>query len=153
MKKIIIIVVFLLVLVGGAVAAMKFLGIGPMFATEGEKAAGEEAPPAEPPRFVDLEPLIIPLFQGDKLAGTVNIQLKLETIGADNEKALVRLLPRLNNAFLVDMHGYVPRLFKKEERLDIEAIRTRLQYVGDKIAGEGVIGNVLVQSVVDAPPK
>jgi len=51
------------------------------------------------------------------------------------------------------MHGYVPRLLKKKERLDVEAIRTRLQYVGDKIAGEGVIGNVLVQSVVDSPPK
>lgn len=153
MKKIVIAVVFVLLLIGGAVAAMRFLGIGPLSKAEGETAEENPEPPAEPPRFVALEPLIIPLFQGDKLAGTVNIQLKLETIGAENEKMVVRLLPRLNNAFLVDMHGYVPRLLRKEERLDIDVIRARLQYVGDQIAGEGVIGNVLVQSVVDAPPK
>ena len=153
MKKIIIAVIFLLVLIGSAVAAMKFLRIGPMFALEGENAEAEATAPAEPPRFIALEPLIIPLFQGDKLAGTVNIVLKLETTGAENERHLVRLLPRLSNAFLVDMHGYVPRLLRTKERLDLEAISTRLQYVGDRIAGDGVIGNVLVQSVVDSPPK
>ena len=37
------------------------------------------------------------------------------------------------------------------ERVDVLIIKQRLQMVADKVAGKGLIQNVLVQSILDQP--
>jgi hypothetical protein len=44
----------------------------------------------------------------------------------------------------------VPRLIRKTDRVDVLAVKRRLQLVSDKVMGPGIITGVLIQSVVDS---
>jgi hypothetical protein len=146
-----------MVVAGGAVSVMKTMELGPFApedVAEGE-GQGEGRPAArqsqdEPPRFVDVEPLNIPVFHGERVATTVQIQLKLEAIGEENEKEIIRLLPRIADAFLRDMHAFIPRLLKKEQQIKVPIIKKRLQIISERLVGPNLIQNILVQSVSDS---
>lgn len=145
MKKIIIIVVALVMLGGGGFSALKALKMGP-FAEEGE-VVEEEAPPAEPPRIIEFDPLYLPIFRGNKVAATIQIQFRLEAQGEENEAKIIKLLPRLNDAFLRDLYVFIPEQLNKTEKIDPKVIMRRLHQVGARVTGKGVIAGVVVQSV------
>ena len=148
MKKLTIAFAVLMMLTGVTISIMKAQGIGPFATTD----TGEPQEPDysnEPPRFMDMAPLVISVFHGDKVATTIHIQLKLEILGEDNETKISRMMPRLNDAFLRDLHAFVPRLLRKQNRVDVVIIKQRLQMIADKVAGKGSIASVLVQSITD----
>lgn len=148
MRTIAIAVAVILMIAGGTVGIMKQLEWGP-FAPKSGVAAAEPTKPAEPPRFLDMDLLVIPVFAEDRVVAAIQIQLKLETKGTANEDYLNRIKPRLGDAFLRDLYAFIPRLVQKGGQLDVLAIKRRLQMVADKVAGPGKIDNVLVQSVTD----
>lgn len=154
MKKLVIILGVLMMVVGGTVSVMKTMEFGPFAPAavaegggQGEGRPAPRQPQDEPPRFIDLEPLNIPVFHGDRVAATVQIQLKLEAIGEENEEEIIRLLPRISDAFLRDMHAFIPRLLKKEQRIKVRIIKKRLQIISERLVGPNLIHNILVQSV------
>jgi flagellar FliL protein len=152
MKIVIIGVAALVVLLGGGFAALKALKIGPFAPPEAEVAS--EAPPKlEPPRFVAVDPLVIPVFSGNQVAAQIQVTVKLETVGSDNEQKLMRLLPQLTNHLYQDLYAFVPRLLREEDRLNVTVLRRRMQMVADKVAGPGIVDNVLIQSVTDTRHK
>ncbi|MFQ5765936.1 MAG: hypothetical protein ACE5GT_13520, partial [Rhodospirillales bacterium] len=108
MKKLVLIFAFLVMLCGGTVSALKFLEIGP-FEVKGkpkeEKVAVVKSDAAV---FVDMDPLAIPVFQGNRVAATVQIQVKLQTNGDDNASKIRRMMPVINDAFVRDLHGFMP---------------------------------------------
>ena len=135
MKKLIIAFAVILLIAGGTVAALKYLKMGP-FAGKDEKVTAK-AKAIEPPRFITIPSLNVPLFADDKVAGTVLIQLKIETIGSKNEAKVNRLLPRINDAFLRELHTFIPRLLQKTKRLDVFILKKRLLMVCDRVVGKG----------------
>lgn len=149
-RVIAVVVAVILMIAGGAVGIMKQLELGPFAPDNGEAAQTADAAPPEPPRFMDMDPLVIPLFAGDAVAGRIQIQIKLETTGAENEEYLTRIMPRLTDAFLRELYNYLPRLLSKQGSVDVFLIKKRLQRVADKTAGEGRIDNILIQSVTEA---
>ena len=151
MKKLMIAVVLILMVAGGTVAALKFMKIGP-FAESG-KTADKQVKSIDPPRFIDVPALNVPLFVDDKVAGVVLVQLKLEAIGAANERKINHLLPRINDAFLRELHTFIPRLLQKTQRLDVFILKKRLQMVCDRVVGKGVVSNVLIQTVTNSANK
>ena len=150
MKKLIIMVVGLMILGGGAVSVMKWMKLGPFeeVAVEGQE---EQMVRDDDTLFVDMEPLVIPVFQGVKVAATVQIQVKLETIGSENKAKLQHIMPKISDPFIRDLHTLIPHLLKQEERIDVLIIKQRLKLISDKLIGPDLIQNVLVQSVIDAP--
>ena len=153
MKKLVIAAAVMLMLAGATVSVLKWLGIGPFGNGGAVETEATGMTPGEPPRFVTMDVLVIPVFQGEKVAATVQIQLKLEAGTVENASEIARLLPRLSDAFLRDLYGFIPRHRRKEERLDVALIKDRLQMVGDKVAGPGVIKSVLVQAVLENPSR
>ncbi len=151
MKKLVIAVAIMLMLAGATISVLKWLGIGPFGDPAEVEATGTT--PDEPLHFVTMDVLVIPIFQGEKVAATVQIQLKLEATNLESASEIARLLPRLNDAFLRDLYGFIPRHLRKKERLDLALIKDRLQMVGDKVAGPGVIKSVLVQAVLENPSR
>ena len=151
MKKLVIAVAIMLMLAGATISVLKWLGIGPFGDPAEVEATGTT--PDEPLHFVTMDVLVIPIFQGEKVAATVQIQLKLEATNVENASEIARLLPRLYDAFLRDLYGFIPRHLRKKERLDVALIKDRLQLVGDKVAGPGVIKSVLVQAVLENPGR
>ena len=150
MKKLLLIFGLLVILCGATVSALKFLKLGPF---QGEEVV-EEKPEEQVEAtilLVDMEPLAIPIFQGNRVAATVQIEVKLLTNGKDNVERIKKIMPVITNAFVRDLHSFMPRLLKAEERIDVLIIKQRLQLISNKVAGKGLIKNVLVQSVIDQP--
>lgn len=146
-RTIAIAVAVILMIAGGAVGIMKQLEWGP-FAPHAEQDALPAAA-VEQPRFIDMDPLVIPIFAEDRVVAAIQIQLKLETMGAANETYLNKLKPRISDAFLRELYAFIPRLVQKGGQLDVLAIKRRLQMIADNVAGPGRINGVLVQSVSD----
>jgi flagellar FliL protein len=149
-KKIMVVLAALFILAGGAVAALKWLGIGPFAPKE---TAAKEAPkkPEVQTIFIDMDPIMVPLLQGNGVAATIQIQIKLETEGQENAIFLKRRMPKISDAFVRDLHAFMPRLLKDKERIDVLILKQRLQVIGDRLFGKGYIKDVLVQSVIDTP--
>ena len=150
MKKLLLIFGLLIMLGGGTVSSLKFLSLGPFKGDEVVEEKEEEQVD-DTTLFVDMEPLAIPIFQGNRVAATVQIQVKLETNGKDNVEKIKQFMPVITDAFVRDLHSFMPRLLKAKERIDVLIIKQRLQFISDKVAGKGLIKNVLVQSVIDQP--
>ena len=157
MKRLVVIIAVLMMVAGGAVSVMKTMELGPFAPVAVAEGEGQEdgkpapnQPQDKPPRFIDMETFNIPVFHGDRVAATVQIQLKLEAIGEENEKEVIRLLPRISDAFLRDMHAFIPRLLKKEQRIKVPILKKRLQIISERLVGPNLIHNILVQSVSDS---
>jgi len=153
-KKLIIAFAVVLMLSGASVSFMKFMKLGPFASKEAEQASQPVAvKPLATPRFIDMEPLVVSIFDGDKLATNIQITLKLETLSDAHAAQIRGKLPRISDAFLRDLHSFIPRHFKNAERLDVGVLKDRLQMVGDKVMGKDVITGVLIQSVNNLPAR
>lgn len=148
MKKLLLIFGLLVILGGGTVSALKFLRLGPFQGDEVVEEKPEEQV-EDTTLFVDMDPMAISIFQGNRVAATVQIQVKLETNGKSNVEKIKQIMPVITDAFVRDLHSFMPRLLKAEERIDVLIIKQRLQLISNKVAGKGLIKNVLVQSIID----
>ena len=150
MRKLVVIVLAILILVGGAVAAMKWLALGPF---EVVATGEEETKPKEEAILIDMEPLVLQVIREGQIAATIEFQIKLETTGQVNASFLNGRLAQVSDAFVRDLHGFLPRLFKKKERLDVTIVKDRLKLVGERLLGKGYIDGVLVQSAIEKPSR
>jgi flagellar basal body-associated protein FliL len=151
MKKLILLFAMLLFLIGGTIGLLKFLEIGPFKPKKGDVKKVVIKEVVDTTVFIDMEPMAIPIFQGNRVAATVQIQVKLETNNENKAERIKEMMPIIIDAFVRDLHSFMPRLLRAEERIDILIIKQRLQLIGDKVTGKGTISNVLVQSIIDQP--
>ena len=155
MKKLIIIFALVLLVAGASIGAMKWFGLGPFeqpeLAKEMEADKKIEAPTA---LFVDVEPLMVNVVQAGAIITTIQMEIKLETAGSENIIKIKRMLPIYKDAFMKDMHAFIPRMLSELERIDLPTLKQRLQLVADRVAGEkGIVNGVLIQSLLDTPQK
>ena len=139
----------LIMLVGGTIGLLKFLELGPFKPKKGEIKEIIKKDIVDSTVFIDMETLALPIFQGNRVAATVQIQVKLETNNEVKAERIRQMMPVITDAFVRDLHSFIPRLLRAEERIDVLIIKQRLQMVGDKVTGKGTISNVLVQSILD----
>lgn len=137
---------FLMLLTGVTVSAMKWAEVGPF-----EK---EEVIPFDqlPVKYLDMDPLLIPLIQEGGVAAVVQMTLKLETRGEENAAELARQMPRLKDALFRDMYGFLPRLLKDREELDVYILKKRLMLTAAQTVRPGkIVSDILIQSLTDQP--
>jgi flagellar basal body-associated protein FliL len=157
-KLLIIIVAGFLMFAGATVSIMQQMELGP-FAPDEDAAAGQPGaatrPPSktqEPPKFVTMDPLVVPVIQGNRVAATIQIQLQLET-SEDKMTLLKKMMPRLKDAYIRDLHNYIPRLLRGKKELDLAMLKQRLVIIGERAIGKGLMSDVLIQSVLDRPTR
>ncbi len=149
-KKIVIIFSIFLMLSGGTVSVLKWLQIGPFaVATEEEANAGDMAVPDEPPVTIDMDDLYISILAEDKVAATVMIKLKIEVIGKENEEKVTKILPRLSDAFFKDLYAFIPRVIRRQRKLNANILSERLKMTGDKVMGPNVIHDIIIEEVTE----
>jgi hypothetical protein len=78
----------------------------------------------------------------------VTFLITLETMGTDNRAKLMSKRPQLQDGFLRDLYGVIA-LRPNAEVYDSESIKTRLRRVGDKVLGDGIIDDILVNVTYD----
>ena len=147
MKKALIILVSLLILGGAITGSMKSLELGPFApkTVEVKEVVEEELKPI----FIDMEPILIPIFKGNRPFSKIQIQIKLETKSKEKAIKIQRMMPRISDTFVKDLHSFMPRLLKEKERIDDFILKQRLKLMSDRNFGKGLIDDVFIQSVID----
>ena len=140
-----------LMIAGATISGMKFAEIGPFEGQDAAEAQAEEEDEEETALFVDMTPLVVTIFDGASVAANIQLELKLQTRGEDNIITIKRNLPKFKDAFLADLHHFVPRMLREIERIDPLTIKRRLQIVADRVGGKGLVDDVLIQSLLDQP--
>lgn len=155
MKKLIIIFVLVLLVAGASIGVMKFMGLGPFHDPDAEQAEQEPKEIRAPEAlFVDVEPILINVMQGGDVMTTIQMEIKIETTGNENIIDIKRRLPIYKDAFMQDLHSFVPRMLNEIQRLDLPTIKQRLQLIAERIAErEGMINSILIQSILDTPQQ
>lgn len=154
MKKIVIAVAILIMLMGGGVSVMKSLEIGPFAPVpgmEGSVEASQEVIEVEPVN-VPLDPITVPVFQGDKISATLLIEVHAVALGDENASKIKKLKPRIVDIFFSDLLAYLPRLIEMQGELDVEVIQQRLMRVAKRHpVTKDIIHRLTIQSINDQP--
>lgn len=141
MRKIIIIFFAITILIGsGSFAIMQQLDIGPF-----AKIDTEDKIKTDPTYFVSMDPLVIPIIQGNTIAATINLELKIEA-KLEFKNKINREITRLKDAYVRDLHSFFPRLMSDQTELDIDALKKRLKKISNRVLGAGLIISVEIDS-------
>ncbi|WP_046021314.1 hypothetical protein [Magnetospira sp. QH-2] len=127
----------MILLTGGSFAVANWMGYDLIAMIMGTEVEPEPEPvPVEEPLYVDLEPLLVPLIQGDRMQATVTIEVKFECMGKENEDKIKRLAPKLSDTFLRDLYSYLPRMLRKTSEVDLALLKDRLLLLSAKATGD-----------------
>ncbi|MBX6320593.1 MAG: hypothetical protein IRY94_02080 [Rhodospirillaceae bacterium] len=100
--------------------------------------------------FVDLPPLTLPAVRDGAVERLVRVDLALELRpGADAAKVQAEL-PRLTDAFLVELYGLIGHRFMDESGDDTAVIKSRLQAASRRVLGSDAVAAVLIQGMAQA---
>ena len=160
-KILIFIIVGVLLLAGGGVTVMQQMELGPFApdAVESAEAGTEDgaAKPKkpkedepDPPIFLTLDPMVIPIFQGDKLNTNIQLTIQIEVARKDAPEMRKRMT-KLKDALLRDLMGFVPRHLRDHKELDIDILGRRLMVIAERAVGKGLVASVLIQGILDRP--
>ena len=151
MPKIVIFVfVGIILLSGGSIGLMMYLEVGP-FANEEKKANVDNAPKDEKSekklvvQTITMAPLSIPIIQNGKIALNLQLEVQIDTTDKKAQK-LREKLPILKDAYVRDLFSFIPRQLRKSKKLDQETLRRRLQVMGQRTIGKGIILSVNIKS-------
>ncbi len=153
MKKFLVVFATLLMISGSLTSSLKFMELGPFASKEVVQEVIDEDEDIKKSIFIDMEPILIPIFKDNAPAALIQIQIKLETKSTDKAIRIQRMMPRTSDTYVQDLHGFMPRLLKDRERIDVFILKQRLKLISDRKFGKGLIEDVLVQSVVDTPSQ
>ena len=145
MKKIILIIAVILLLIGGAVGGLFFVGFGPF--------AKRELPSFEMPKrearftYTDINAIIIPMltisaFDENPKPRQLYLSLRL-VYNTDNKEAIMLKIPKLRDAYLREMMLFLPEHMRGRKIADIAAVKLRLVQITNRTMGEGKIQDVL----------
>lgn len=157
MKKLIILVVGFIILAGGTVGVLKYMHIGPF--DTGAPVLSEEELKAQAlidaakavleqrVHYVEMDPIQIPIFQGDGVAGTIMINYKLETLSIDDQQTIAKAKRQLGNALMQDFSYYIPRTLRNNKTLDVTLIKYRIIMITNRLLGKEIVNDALIQAM------
>jgi flagellar basal body-associated protein FliL len=145
MKKLIILVLAIVLLGGGAVGAMAVFGIGPFAKPQSTAAA---PPPPVKPTYVDLEAISIPVFIPDQKPRQVFMTLRLET-SDEGFKRVKAMEPKIRDVLITDLHNVLPDHLKNRKTTDLTLLKPRMIADVAKALGPGVVTDVLVIEIFE----
>lgn len=98
--------------------------------------------------YVDLNPLSVPVINEKGVIQHVSITISLECAAGKRESVNV-FKPRLMDAYLRDLYGAMGsgRIMMQGNIVDVEALKSRLAIVTERVVGKDLISEVLLQSV------
>ena len=100
-------------------------------------------------RTVTMDPLLIPIIQGDKVKLNLKLELQIET-PEKREAELRQKLPILKDAFIRDLFSFIPRHLRKNKELDEKTLKRRLEAVGQRTLGNKVINSIVIKDYSEA---
>lgn len=156
MKSVVLALIAILILGGGGAAGYFY------FKQPAEAAIGEDqqAAPKEihgkvnanHHEFVQLDPLILPIVDSNGVSQIVSIVVVIEVEGSKNQEKVIKLQPRLKDAYIQELYGVLNRhAALKGGVIQVSMIKERLSQISHRVMGDGVVHDVLLQVVQQRP--
>ncbi|MEM6781894.1 MAG: flagellar basal body-associated FliL family protein [Pseudomonadota bacterium] len=102
--------------------------------------------------FVRLDPLILPIIDGDGVSQVVSLVIVLEAEDQFVAAEVRRLSPRLKDAYIQNMYGMLNRKASLEGGvLKVAEIKERLNKITQKVMGDNQVNDVLLEVVQQRP--
>jgi flagellar FliL protein len=104
------------------------------------------------PTFVKFDPLIVPIMDADGVSQVVSMLITFEVVDEEAGKKLEGLKPRLKDAMIQNMYGMLHQKAAMEGgAVRVGYVKERLNAVAQKVMGDGVVKDVLLQMVQQNP--
>ncbi|MFV3073683.1 flagellar basal body-associated FliL family protein [Niveispirillum fermenti] len=150
MKKIILLVLALLVLIGAGVGG--YVMFGPKPGHEGEQEEPKKRERKGPPAFASVGPMIVPILGAKTVEQNIMVTVSLEVDDDAAREQIRQQNPRLVDAYVQALYGGIDKgQVIDGQVLNIPALKAKLQEATDKVLGPGVVHDVLIQSVSQRP--
>ncbi len=167
-KSVIIVFVVIILLCGGVITFMQQMEFGPFAKEENaatsaaadENANGTELGTSQA-HLIKMKPISIPVFMGDSVQSSFKLEIKVRfkinnpinlTSGLDDIEEiqrrsgkLERYMPKLQDAFVIDLISYVPRLYRRYSKIDTKLVANRLKSIGQRTIGKDKILSIDVK--------
>ena len=153
MKKIILLIILLAFLAGGAIGGMAMLGIGPfpqwLNLQKSPVAKAAPPPPEESKKlYYDVGSYIVPVVKDRQSSREISIDLSIEVLPKDAER-IGAALPKLQNAFTAALFEVIQRHFDPRSAADKQAIHDRLLIEAAKVFGEGAVTDIIIRAMYE----
>ncbi|MDH5748152.1 MAG: hypothetical protein OEY85_02465 [Rhodospirillales bacterium] len=156
MKKLLIAAGAVVFLAGLAFGALKIIGIDVF--EEKDAAESSQETPAEgtdtknlkqnvKSSFVEMEPIVVPLFYGGKVTGNIQLKIQLQVDSILQKQKVMRLLPKISDVFLRDLYDYLPRYLRSNDRINPLDIKQRLMHRLNTSVEEGLVSDITVKTL------
>ncbi len=146
MKKIVIIVLTLILVVGG--------GFGGLYATDNlaliglgdaqAKTPDAEVKDEEPPSYIPIEKIIVPVIQQGAIRYQIFLDIQLEVANTSDRLLVRQYLPKLQDAIVVELVTRPVVTTDGLENIDVLAIKSRLIKVIKALPRGDIVRDVLV---------
>ena len=158
MKKIILMVVLVLIVLGGIVGGLYFWGIDPLalvglkqgeLQAKAKEAAAKAATiiPVVPPSYVDFGLLVVPVVQNHEVKAQAELVIRIQ-VPANKVEFVATYLPRLQAALVEDMMETVPKVLHDYGNLEAEPLSKRMVEVGAATFGPGIVQAVIIENMM-----
>ena len=148
MKRLVVLALIVALVAGGGFGAWWFLLRLPAnteLAEESEQTSGE------PPSFVELTPLVLPLIQEGQVTQHITYKIVLEVEYRDEDQ--VYLAQRqLTDAYISELHGLLALRYVRDMNNPLPFMEQRLLKVSDRLLGPGVVDAVLLSELSARKP-
>lgn len=99
-------------------------------------------------RFVELDPIVLPIVDAEGVSQVVTLVISLEVIGDENADLASKMTPRLKDAYIQHLYGVLSRKASMEGGvIKVDDLKERLTKVSAKVLGDHKVNNVLLQVV------
>ena len=163
MKKIIVLLVALLLLGGGGAGAYFFF-MQPAEASIGDTDEHQEAAEADEHgggheedsdatfQYVEMDPLILPIIDADGVSQSLSLVIVLEVKNSWLKTKVEKYQPRLKDAYIQELYGVLNKHAALEGGVvNVREIKMRLHKISDRVLGEDIVQEVLLQVVQQRP--
>lgn len=167
MQKIIVIGAICVLLAVATLVALKFLELGP-FAKPPTISSNNQVPMKS--IFFKVKPVTISVLDKNEVAANLKITIQLEAKVSEHDidyqgslrertqkkeelkkHKIEKIMPRIENVFISELHAFVPRFFKKYNQIDDRVLGKRLLEIADRRLGKDLIFGVSTESIIEPP--
>lgn len=154
MKRLVILLAIVLLVAGGGGAAWWFLlREAPVdTAAEAEAAPETEILDRARKRFVELEPMVLPIIREGQVTLHLTIVLVVELTTPIPKIEVARQQRPLRDAILSELHAVYALRYVQEKGFEHPIVRQRLTIASERILGSGAVKALLVRKIGTQAP-
>ncbi|MHA1600075.1 MAG: hypothetical protein ACTSW2_04550 [Alphaproteobacteria bacterium] len=149
MKRLVILLVIVLLVAGGGGAAWWFLlREAPVdAAAEAEATPETESEDAARKRFVELEPMVLPIIREGQVTLHLTIVLVVELTTPIPKVEIAQKQRPLRDAIITELHSVYALRYIQEKGFDHPIVRERLMRASERVLGLGTVKALLVRKI------